>query len=337
MNVKDTLNHRIVFTKPGRAVLESCPLTEPGPGEVQVRMCYTALSAGTERAFLLGEPNTGGAFPRYLGYSASGVVTAVGPEVTAFAPGQRVIAYHGRHQAAANLPVERVATVPEGVELLDACMTEIACMGLQGVRKLRVELGESGMVIGLGLLGLFAVQAMRASGASPVIAVDFSEARRSLALKLGAQHAFSPDDPRLDQRVREATRGRGVSACVEVSGAEDALRLALRLAAPEGRISLTGCTRVYRQPVDFYQLVHKPGVTLIGAHNAVRPSAESRPGYWTRKDDEQAFLELVRDGRMDARSLIGEVVSPSDCESVYQRLTDGTLKLGTVFKWNEPE
>lgn len=334
--MKNAANERIAFVQPGRAVLEPCALTEPGPNEVQVQMRYTALSAGTERAFLLGEPNTGGEFPRYLGYSASGVVTAVGANVDDFAPGQRVIAYHGRHQRVSNLPRERVAPIPDGVELLDACMTEIACMGLQGVRKLRVELGESGMVVGLGLLGLFAVQALRASGACPVIAVDFSRERRELALKLGAQHAFAPDDPKLAQEVLGATRGRGVNACVEVSGAELALRLALELASPEGRISLTGCTRVYRTPIDLYQWVHKPGVTLIGAHNAVRPAVESRPGYWTRKDDEQAFLELVKEGRMDARSMIEQIVSPADCEVVYQSLIDGTLPLGTVFDWNEP-
>lgn len=335
--MKNSRNIRIAFTKPSCVALENCPLTEPNAGEIQIQTCYTALSAGTERAFLLGESNTSGAFPRYLGYSASGIVTAVGPETKGFAPGQRVIAYHGGHQAFSTIPAERAAPIPDGVALPDACLTEIACMGIQGVRKLRLELGESGMVIGLGLLGLFAVQAMRVSGASPVIAVDFSETRRALALKLGAQHAFSPDNPLLAQKVLQATRGRGVNACVEVSGAEDALRLALKLAAPEGRISLTGCTRTYRQPIDFYQWVHKPGVTLIGAHNAVRPNAESRPGYWTRHDDEATFLELVRDGRMDARSLIGEFVSPADCESVYQRLIDGTLTLGTVFQWNKSE
>lgn len=328
------LAKRIVFDAPGHASLETCEVGAPAPGEVQIQMCYTALSAGTERAFLMGEPNTGGGFPRYLGYSASARILACGEGVTAYKPGDRVIAYHGRHQTVNNIPAERVAPIPNGVGDLDACMTEIGCMGLQGVRKLRMELGESGMVIGLGLLGLFAVQAMYASGASPVIAVDLSAERRKLALELGAQYAFSPDDPEIEKRVQEITRGRGVNGIVEVSGAEAALRLALKLVSREGRISLTGCTRVYQQPVDFYALVHKPGVQIIGAHNAIRPEHDSRPGYWTRKDDEQALMELVRDGRMNARKLIHEIVSPADCEAVYQRLADRKLPLGVVFNWN---
>ncbi|MGI6172504.1 MAG: zinc-binding dehydrogenase [Christensenellales bacterium] len=326
---------RIAFVAPCVARLEECEVGMPQVGEVRIAMRYTALSAGTEYAFLTGAPNTGSGFPRYLGYSASAVITAVGSGVFEYEVGQRVTVYHGRHQSVNNVPSERVAPIPDGLDDLSACMTEIGCMGLQGVRKLRMELGESGMVIGLGLLGLFAVQAMYASGVSPVIAVDYSEERRNLALELGARYAFSPDDRDAPEKVNSVTRGRGANGIVEVTGAESALQLALKLVSREGRIALTGCTREYREPVDFYALVHKPGVTIVGAHNAARPERDSRPGYWTRKDDEMALMELMRDGRINARRLIHNIASPEACEDVYARLVNGSLPLGTVFDWTK--
>ena len=67
-------------------------------------------------------------------------------------------------------------------------------MGLQGVSKLKLELGESAMVIGLGIPGVFATQAAALNGAIPVIVSDFDRKRRDLALTLGADHAFSPDE-----------------------------------------------------------------------------------------------------------------------------------------------
>lgn len=66
---------------------------------------------------------------------------------------------------------------------LDAAFVIIASMGLGGVRKLEVELGESAMVMGLGLLGMFSVQFFKLSGANPIIAADLNPKRRELAVQ----------------------------------------------------------------------------------------------------------------------------------------------------------
>jgi threonine dehydrogenase-like Zn-dependent dehydrogenase len=189
------------------------------------------------------------------------------------------------------------------------------------------------MVLGLGLLGLFAVQAAKLAGGIPVIVADFDSERRALALILGADHAFAPDEPDLPAKVRELTGG-GVNAVVEVTGAAAALQLALDCVAREGRIALTGCTRISDVPIDFYRQVHVPGVSLIGAHNQVRPAAESRPGYWTELDDYRALLRLLSAGRLQTRPLITQVVSPAQAPEVYRRLADNPLApLGVAFDW----
>ena len=100
-------------------------------------------------------------------------------------------------------------------------------MGLGGVRKLEIELGESAMVMGLGLLGIFAIQFCRLNGAYPVIAADLNPARRELALQLGADYAFDPSAPDFVEQVKAVTGGKGVRATVEVTGVSVAMKQAL--------------------------------------------------------------------------------------------------------------
>ncbi len=327
---------RIVFVRPGVAQLQAEVVAVPGADQVLVRNLYSALSAGTERDFLLDETNTGGPFPRYMGYSAVAEVVSCGDGAFRFAPGQHVLVYHGGHRSYSIVEESALSPVAPGIDLLEASMIIIASMGLQGVRKTRLELGEAGLVIGQGLLGLFATQTMRAAGACPVIALDLDPHRLELAKALGAHAAFSPTDPDLLRRIQEATRGRGMDAIVEVTGREEALELALNLAAREARIALTGCTRAHHRPIDFYRLVHKPGVSVIGAHNAVRPAADSRPGYWTREDDYRTLMALMLDGRVKVKPLISKVVSPADCPQIYRELAAGKgFPLGVVFDWGQ--
>ena len=257
----------ILFTAPGVAELQELPaFTVQHPQDVLVRMEYTVVSGGTERANLMGLPNTPEAYPKALGYCGVGRVLEIGDQVTKVAVGDRVLVYHGFHSTLNCRRENEITKVyQEDMDSLDASLVIIASMGLGGVRKLELELGESAMVMGLGLLGMSAVQFCRLSGAYPLIAVDLNPTRRQLALELGADYALDPADPDFVRQVKEITGGKGVNACVEVTGVSAAMHQALECAATQGRISLLGCTRISDCSVDYYQLVHKPGVKLIGA------------------------------------------------------------------------
>lgn len=199
-----------------------------------------------------------------------------------------------------------------------------------------VELGESAMVMGLGLLGIFAIQFCRLSGAYPVIAADLNPARRELALRLGADYAFDPSDPDFVNRVREVTHGKGVRATVEVTGVSVAMKQALECASPMGRISLLGCTRVSDCAIDYYAQVHRPGVKLIGAHNFVHPKEESYPHHWTHQDDCNAILDLIAAGRIEVAPIVSRVVSPEEAPAIFDQLCDDPqFPIGTVFDWRE--
>ena len=328
---------RIVFTDVHKAELLDVPLKELKDDQVLTEMEYTVLSGGTERACLMGMENTGNDFPQALGYCGIGRVKEIGSAVTTVGVGDRVLVYHGKH-GKYNIRPETDMTKVENDEIpsLEAAFVVIATMGLGGVRKLELELGESAMVMGLGLLGIFAVQFCRLSGAYPVIAADLNPERRKLALQLGADYAFDPAAPDFAEQVKAVTGGKGVRATVEVTGVSAAMQQALRCAAPMGRISLLGCTRVSDCPVDYYTQVHRPGVKLIGAHNFVRPKVESYPHHWTHQDDCKAILQLLGAGRIQVAPIISRVVSPVDAPEIYNELCDDPkFPMGTVFDWRD--
>ena len=337
----------VVFEAIGKAALRPCEISSPQAGEVLVASDYTAISAGTERANLMALPNTGtghggynwkssGGFPFHPGYCGVGRIAACGEGVESLSIGDRVVGNWGGHRSHFVRKASDLTRIDDdAIDSLDASFARIAVFSLLGVRKLRIELGESVLVAGQGLLGVFALQVAALSGAVPVFVSDFNPARRELAMKLGATAAFAPDE-HFVERVLAATGGKGVDGVVEVTGIAKALQQALECVAWEGRISLLGCTRISDVPIDFYRYVHRRGVTLVGAHNSTRPSLESSPGRRTEADDYRILLKLVASGRMQVRPIISEVVSPEKAPEVYARLADDPqAPLGVVFDWRQ--
>jgi 2-desacetyl-2-hydroxyethyl bacteriochlorophyllide A dehydrogenase len=325
----------ITFVQPKQAQLLERELGEVSRELVLVENEYTVISGGTEKAYLLGSANTRSAFPRVIGYCGIGRVIEVGEQVKDFSAGDRVLVYHGRHAKYSLVDQSRLTKVEDDtIPSLEAAFTIIASMGLGGVRKLELELGESAMVMGLGLLGIFAVQFLRLSGAYPLIAADLNPARRQLALQLGADYAFDPSAPDFVEQVKQVTGGKGVRATVEVTGVSAAMQQALACASYMGRIALLGCTRVSDCAVDYYQQVHRPGVKLIGAHNFIRPKQESYPHHWTHQDDCTAILDLIAAGRIQVAPMVSRVVSPENAQEIYAQLCeDLQFPMGTVFDW----
>ena len=334
--------NKIVFTDIGKAELQAFEINGcPAEQEVLIETAYTAVSAGTERAGLMHMPNQadevdGGTFPKIFGYSCVGTVKATGSGVRHVVPGDRVIGYWSQHSQYNLLPGKRVVKIRHDcIPSEHAVFLFIAAFSAAGLRKTRLEFGESAMVFGMGLLGALAVQLCRIAGAVPVIAADLSEDRRRLALELGADYAMNPNDRDFARLAKDMTRGgRGVNAIVEVTGLSIALKQALDVVAPMGRVSLLGCTRVSDTPIDFYQKVHRPGVEIIGAHTNARPHVESYPHHWTHRDDIEALMDLTAGGRLDLSKILSETHAPEEAPEVYRRLAENRdFPVGVVFRW----
>ena len=337
---------QIVFTDVGVAQFTDAVCDAPKQDQVQFRTVYTTISNGTERANLMGDlnintqkrPNSSKpTFPRYSGYSESGIVTAVGENVTEFKVGDRVAGSWGSHKGVQNILAKNLVKIPDDVPMDVASLANIATFPMAAVRKIRPAFGESAIVMGLGILGIFAVEFLKVAGMAPVIAADPNEERRKLALEMGADYAVDPFDENFAETVKELTGG-GVNAAIEVTGNGKALDQVLDCMARFGRVALLGCTRDSNFTIDYYRKVHGPGIELIGAHTSARPALESRENCWTERDDKLAFFNLIKYGRIHPEKIIHEVHSPAEAPEVYHRLAyDKNFPFGVQFKWSEED
>ncbi len=336
-------NRQIVFIKENTVDLVVTDPFDPEAipdGKVAVRTGISTISCGTERANVTGEKNVAGnsdvvpPFPRYAGYSSAGTVIAVGKGVSSVVEGDRVVVYWGFHKSINVVPEKQVVKIPDGVDFTSAAIAFISSFALAAIRKTRLEIGESCLVMGLGILGQCAVRYARIAGAYPVIAADPKPERRELALRSGADFAFDPSEDGFAKKVRDASGG-GATACVEVTGVGEGLRGALDCMAKFGRIALLGCTRHSDFTIDYYKKVHCQGITMIGAHTNARPQNESYPHYFTHNDDIKAALNLIKSGRLDLESMIGETHSPAECKEIYGRLiADRDFPVCVQFDWS---
>lgn len=331
---------QIVFTAPGVAELVEYTPAPLAPDQVMVQTVISTISNGTERANLIGDVNINSTkpadavahFPRTVGYSSSGIVLAVGESVKDLAVGDRVVMSWSKHKTVNILSRSLVEKLDDCISFEDAALFHIATFPLAAIRKTRLEIGEPAIVMGLGILGLTAVQLARAAGAAPVIAVDPVADRREKALRYGADYALDPTEPDFAANVKKITGG-GAKVGIEVTGIGAGLDGILDCMRPAGRVALLGCTRDKEFTIDYYRKVHGPGITLVGAHTMARPDNDSSNGWWTTRDDLYAALNLVVGGRIKLGGMVAETHDPADAPEVYARLmTEKTFPV-IQFKW----
>lgn len=329
---------KILFTKPNTAELIDYEIEPPKQNEVQVRLLRSTISTGTERANVVGEINVNSKrfdnearFPRSAGYSSVGIVTE---DSANFKKGDRVALCWSKHSEIINMEEQKVYKLDEGVSDEAAALFTIATFPLAAVRKVDAQLGSSAIVMGLGILGIIAVDLLRLAGCCPVIAVDPLAERRELALKRGADYAFDPYEPDFADKVKEVTGG-GVNVAIEVTGIGKALDQVLDCMARFGKVALLGCTRHSDFTIDYYHKVHGPGVSLIGAHTSSRPSYDSNSHAWTEADDMKTLINLTKTGRLDLASLVERVVSPNEAYEVYYELATEKAFPVTQFDWSK--
>ena len=332
-------NPNIVFTAPYTVEILDKEIPAIKEDEVLVEIAVTSISAGTERANLIGDANVSYkkgplvTFPRQGGYSASGVVVQVGEKVSRVKVGDPVACSWTKHARYFAVKERQVYPIPQGVGMDEAALVHIATFSLAAIRKCRLELGESAIVMGQGVLGQLAVALLRAAGAYPVIAVDPVKEKREQALTLGADYALDPFAEGFADQVKQLTRG-GAKVGIEVTGRGEGLDMALDAMAPFGRVALLGCTRNSDFSIDYYRKVHGPGITLIGAHTAARPTMESAEDFWTELDDATAILDLMAGKRLNLRTLIEETHPIGDAKEVYDRLAKGGAFPVVQFDWS---
>ena len=191
--------------------------------------------------------------PLPLGYCNVGTVVAIGKGVTELKVGDRV-ASNGQHAEFVCVPKNLVAKVPDNVSDEEAAFTVIGSIGLQGIRLLNPQLGETVVVTGLGLIGLIAAQLLKANGCK-VIGIDFDEEKIQLARAKGivAINPAKGTDP--VKFVMEETDQIGADAVLITASAKtnDVIHQAAEMSRKRGRIVLVGVIGLDIRRDDFYK------------------------------------------------------------------------------------
>ena len=327
-----TRNYQVLFIERGIADVRECDMPTAGPGELLIRALVTLLSPGTERASLLGLPNTEAIYPQESGYSNIGEVVAVGAGVDGWEVGDRV-ASRANHVMYATAPASNCNHVPDGLTNERAAFFRLTSIAMQAVRKTRIELGELVAVIGCGLIGLLAIQLARLNGGLPVFAIDKDARRLEFAAALDIDAALLADDS-LKATLHEQCDGEDPAVVIEATGHPEAIPAAFDLARFGGRVVLLGSTRGETEAVNFYRDVHKKGLTVLGAHESARPRQDSAPGWWTHQADEDTALRLLASGRLVVDPLTTHRFAWRNAATAYDTLARWEPgMLGTVLDW----
>ncbi|MDH4114265.1 MAG: bi-domain-containing oxidoreductase [Burkholderiaceae bacterium] len=357
----------------GATEVADVPCPAPGRGHVLVRSTRTLLSAGTERMLVefgeagwigkarrqpervrqvLDKIGTDGLAPTVeavldkldrplpLGYCNAGIVVGVGEDVEGFSPGQRV-ACNGGHAEIVSVPKSLCATVPERVSDDEAAFTPVAAIGLQGIRLAQPTLGESVVVMGVGLIGLLSVQLLRAHGCR-VLGIDFDADRLALARRFGAEVVALTDGADPVAAARFFSRERGVDAVLVTASTRDSapVRQAAQMCRKRGRIVLVGVAGLELSRADFYEKELSFQVSCSYGPGRYDPAYEELGrdypiGFvrWTEQRNFEAVLDMMADGRLDVKPLISHRFAIGEAEKAYALLASAEPSLGILLDY----
>lgn len=314
--------------------------SSPGSHEIFVEALYSLISVGTELALYTGShigfslPNPPfPMMPQRPGYAYVGRITAVGSEVNQYKPGMRVM-LEAPHGTAASIDCrqDKIIQLPANLDPANGTLIRMADIALTTVRVAPLQLGDSVMIFGMGLVGLIAAQLYQLNGAYPVIGADLSQERLSIAKKFGIV-PINPKEVDLDQEIAKLTSNRGPDVIVEATGNPAVIPIALRLVTKGGRVTLLGSTRG-RVELDVYSEVHRKGVQLIGAHESVINLDTQSARRWTKLRDLQLLANLFTKGKLKTQGLITHKISPSELLAIYDTLAERPQEyLGILVDW----
>ncbi|HSP96359.1 MAG TPA: zinc-binding dehydrogenase [Candidatus Dormibacteraeota bacterium] len=318
--------------------VQDVPVPEPGPGEVLVRVeaCGICLSDVHMIEGTMPPPALEQVTP---GHEAAGTIAQMGPGVTFWQPGQRVVMAGGkncgvcRHCATGDyadcsspqtmgqgydgawaeyvvVPFPVLTAVPAGVPIEQAaiCADAVATPYNGLIHRGGLRLGEIVGLWGIGGLGVHAVQIARRAGAGLLIAVDPLDAACRRALEQGADHALNPRTVDVREEVMRLTDGEGLDLAVDLAGANSALDQAVSCLARGGRAVVIG---MCLEPVRLTE----PSV-LFGYYNH---AVLGHLGYQKRNIDQ--LLRLVASGRLDLSRSISDVLPLEDVARGVERLS----------------
>jgi D-arabinose 1-dehydrogenase-like Zn-dependent alcohol dehydrogenase len=315
--------------------VEDLPIPEPGPGEVLVKVAFCGI-CHSDLSLI------NGTFPPQLpvvtqGHEASGTIAKLGPDVTGWDEGDRVIVPAGRpcttcpncrrgdlanclriqlmsfayDGAWAEYTVAQaigLTRIPDNVAMEQAAILADAVSTPFGavVRTGKVGIGESVGVWGVGGVGTHIVQLARLVGAVPIIAVDINPDVLDRAMEVGADYAFDARDEQLRDKIADLTGGRKLDVAFDAVGLKSTFEQALDCVRVGGRLVAVGMSDQVPTvgPTAMFGLSQKHVLGHLGYQNV----------------DIETLATLVSTGRLDVSRSISDIVSLEDVKVGIEKL-----------------
>jgi predicted dehydrogenase/threonine dehydrogenase-like Zn-dependent dehydrogenase len=352
--------------KSGQVAAYDVPAPELQAGGILMRTAFSAISSGTEKATVeagrksilgkaMARPDLVKQVLAYaqsngfmaarqkvqarletlsaLGYSCSGFVLEAGAGVNEFQPGDRVACAgsgYASHSEINFVPANLAVRVPDNVGLEAAALTTLGAIAVQGVRQANVTFGETVAVIGVGLVGILAIQVLRAAGCR-VVAIDLSSDRAAKAVSLGAQLGLCTGDPGLHSAIASFSR-YGVDAALITAATKsaDPLELAAKLLRDRGRISVIGDVGMGVSRTNMYNKEISLAMSRSYGPGRYDPRYEEGGqdypiGFvrWTEKRNMEAFLDLLSSGALQVKPLLAHHFPVEEGEKAYAAVEAG--------------
>lgn len=266
------------------------------------------------------------------GYSAAGEVIAIGDGIDDVAVGDRVAcagAQHAFHAGVIRVPRNLAVPVPDGVGWEDACTVTLGAIALQGVRRAQPTLGETFVVLGLGVLGQLTVQILRANGCR-TIGIDLDKGRIETARTLGLDVGVHPDDGAQIDQIARLTDGNGADGVIitAASNSDAVISTAFRMCRRKGRVVLVGDVGLNLDRADFYakeidflvSTSYGPGRYdhLYEERGLDYPLAYVR---WTENRNMSEYLRIVAEERVRVSPLISATFQVTEAPAAFAALT----------------
>ena len=277
--------------------------------------------------------------PLTLGYCNVGTVNETGSDVKDFKKGDRVVS-NGNHAEVVNVPTNLCAKVPENVSDEEASFTVLAAVALQGIRLVKPTLGETIVVMGLGLVGLLTVQLLKANGCR-VLGIDFDEEKLKIAKNFGADVCnLNEEDPLTFSDI--FSRGRGVDAVIVTTStkSDKPIHQAAQMCRKRARIVLVGVTGLKFSREDFFKKELTFQVSASYGPGRYDPNYEEKGhdyplGFvrWTAQRNFEAVLDIMASGALDVKKLISHEFDISEAKNAYDIILGSEPSMGILLSY----
>ena len=281
-----------------------------------------------------------------IGYSNSGTIISKGNGVLNFNVNDRVacagsgIAAHAEY---VKVPINLAVKIPGSLDLNEAAFTTVASIAMQGIRRARINLGETIVIIGLGLLGQIAVQIAKASGLY-VVGIDLDHDRLDLAKSLGADRCYLITEKNGEEKIKQEIFGVGADAVVIYAHTKSSkpINLALKICREKGRVVIVGSIGMNLERGEMYRKELDISMSTSYGPGRYDPNYEvdgnDYPiGYvrWTENRNMLECVNLLVNKKIQVNPLINRVFPIEKATEAYDYLVnDKKRPIAVLFSYS---